>query len=66
MEVKKMVVLCNYLVYRHLDALGVLIFKAGFRDKESAEEYMDLLKSKYPQDKYCVKEVKEVFESSAI
>jgi hypothetical protein len=61
-----MVVLCNYLVYRHLDALGVLIFKAGFRDKESAEEYMDLLKSKYPQDKYCVKEVKEVFESSAV
>jgi hypothetical protein len=61
-----MVVLCNYLVYRHLDALGVLIFTAGFRDKESAEEYIELLKSKYPQDKYCVKEVKEVFESSAI
>jgi hypothetical protein len=55
-----MVVLCNYLVYRELDALGVLIFVAGFRDRESAEEYIDLLKSKYPQDKYCVKEVKEV------
>ena len=60
MEVKKMVVLCNYLVYRELEALGVLIFVAGFRDKGSAEEYIDLLKSKYPQDKYCVKEVKEV------
>ncbi len=55
-----MVVSCNYLVYRDLDALGVLILKAGFRDKESAEEYIELLKFKYPQDSYCVKEVKEV------
>ena len=55
-----MIVFCNYLVYRELEALGVLIFVAGFRDKESAEEYIDLLKSKYPQEVYCVKEIKEV------
>jgi len=55
-----MIVLSNYLVYRELDALGVLIFVAGFRDNEQANEYIELLKSKYPQDKYCVKEVKEV------
>ena len=55
-----MIVMCNYLVYRELEALGVLIFVAGFRDKESAEEYIDLLKSKYPQEVYCVKEIKEV------
>lgn len=55
-----MVVMCNYLVYRELNALGVLIFVAGFREKEKAEEYIELLKCKYPQDKYCVKEVKEV------
>ena len=59
-EVKKMIVSCNYLVYRELEALGILILVAGFRDKESAEEYIDLLKSKYPKDVYCVKEVKEV------
>jgi len=55
-----MIVLCNYLVYRQLTALGVLIFVAGFRDKEQAYEYIELLKSKYPKDAYCVKEVKEV------
>ena len=55
-----MVVLCNYLVYRYLSALGVGIFVAGFRDKERAYEYMELLKSKYPKEEYCIKEVKEV------
>jgi aryl-alcohol dehydrogenase-like predicted oxidoreductase len=55
-----MVVLCNYLVYRYLDKLGVGIFIAGFRDKEQAEEYMGLLKSKYPKEEYCIREVKEV------
>ena len=55
-----MVVSCNYLVYRELEALGVGIFIAGFRDKERAYEYMELLKSKYPQEQFCVKEVKEV------
>ncbi len=50
----------SFVVYRNLNLLGVAIVVAGFRDKESAEEYIDLLKSKYPQDAYCVKEVKEV------
>ncbi len=55
-----MIVLANYLVYRELEALGVLIFVAGFRDKEQAEEYIEFLKSKDPKEAYCVKEVKEV------
>lgn len=50
----------KFMVYRDLNLLGVSIVVAGFRDKEQANEYIDLLKSKYPQDKYCVKEVKEV------
>lgn len=55
-----MIVLCNFLVYRNLSALGVSIFVAGFRDKESAEEYVSFLKTKYPKEDYCIKEIKEV------
>jgi len=60
MEDKKMNNMFNFMVYRNLSLLGVMIVVAGFRDKESAEEYIELLKSKYPQEVYYVKEVKEV------
>jgi hypothetical protein len=60
MEVKKMNNMFNFMVYRNLSLLGVMIVVAGFRDKESAEEYVNFLKIKNPHDDYCIKEVKEV------
>jgi hypothetical protein len=60
MEVNKMNNMFNFMVYRDLSLLGVMIVVAGFRDKESAEDYVNFIKIKNPHDDYCIKEVKEV------
>ena len=52
-----MINIFNFLVYRKFRSADVSYLDAGFMEKERAEEYIKLLKKKYPNEDYYIKEV---------